>query len=312
MKLIFAGTPDFSVPTLKKLIESEHDVVAVLTQPDKPKGRGRKLTKSPIKVLAESHEIPVLQPITLKNEAIQSTLRAYHADIMIVIAYGLLLPKKVLEMFPLGCINVHASLLPKYRGASPIQAALLSGDKQTGVTIMKMDVGMDTGDMLHHLACDIDLQETAQTLHDKLAELGSQALSEFLNSMQQSELKPIKQDDLLATYAPKIKKTDAKIDWSKSAETLDREVRAYYGWPVSYTTTHGEVLRVWESNLSNQAHDATAGEVVACSENGIIVACGRGTLSLSKIQLPGGKILPVKDYLNANRQRFQIGTMLGT
>lgn len=312
MKLIFAGTPDFSVPTLKKLIESEHDVVAVLTQPDKPKGRGRKLTKSPIKMLAESHEIPVLQPITLKNEAIQSTLRAYHADIMIVIAYGLLLPKTVLEMFPSGCINVHASLLPKYRGASPIQAALLSGDKQTGVTIMKMDVGMDTGDMLHHLACHIDLQETAQTLHDKLAELGSHALIELLNSMQQSELNPIKQDDRLATYAPKIKKTDAQIDWSKSAETLDREVRAYYGWPVSYTTTHGEALRVWESNLSNQAHNATAGEVIACSENGIIVACGRGALSLSKIQLPGGKILPVKDYLNANRQRFQIGTMLGT
>lgn len=312
MKIIFAGTPDFSVLTLSALLQSDHDVVAVLTQPDKPKGRGRKLAMSPVKVVAQSHNIPVLQPSSLKDDEIQSTLRSYSADMMIVIAYGLLLPKNILDMFPYGCINIHASLLPKYRGASPIQSAILKGDTETGVTIMQMDVGMDTGDMLHVSKCKITSKDTAKTLHDNLAKLGSEALLDTFTMIEKGAVIPEKQDDKQATHASKIKKVDAKIDWDQAVETIDREIRAYYGWPVSFTSLNGEVIRVWEASISNNAFKGAPGEIVESSRQGVTIACGQGALTLNKIQLPGGRAVSIQDCLNANADRFQLGKVLGT
>lgn len=311
MRVIFAGTPDFSCPTLEALLASTHEVVAVLTQPDKTKGRGRKLANSPVKALANSHAIEVFQPNNLKPDEVVQTIADYQADVMVVVAYGLILPKRVIDLFSFGAINVHASLLPKYRGASPIQASLLAGDKQTGVTIMQMDEGLDTGDMLQMLTCDIADNETSQSLHDKLSHLGGAALCDTLDGLKAGTVTPISQDDDKASYAGKIKKEDGLIDWQHSASQLMNQFRAYYGWPGSFSFAETKRFRIHQMDtVSALSSKEKPGTIIAVDKTHIDVATGEGVLRLTELQLDNGKRLAVKDLLNG-KHPFLEGQQLG-
>lgn len=299
LKIVFAGTPDFSVPSLRALLATEHEVVAVYTQPDRPAGRGRKLTASPVKQLALEHNIQVRQPKSLKGEEELAELEALQADLMVVVAYGLLLPKRVLEAPRLGCVNVHASLLPRWRGAAPIQRAILEGDRETGITIMQMDVGLDTGPMLLPRACPISDQDTGGSLHDRLAELGAEALMATMPSIADESLEPQIQDDSLATYAGKLEKQEARMDWAQSAELLDRQVRAFNPWPVAQTSLNGEVLRIWEAEpLAGEGGEP--GRILSAGKAGIDVATGAGLLRIKTLQLPGKRAMSAADFLNAH------------
>jgi methionyl-tRNA formyltransferase len=311
LKVIFAGTPEFSVPTLQALLAAGHQVVAVYTQPDRPAGRGQKLTASPVKQAALAAQIPVYQPKTLRDEDAQQVLRKLAADVVVVVAYGLILPKEVLQIPRLGCINVHASLLPRWRGAAPIQRAILAGDQETGITIMQMDEGLDTGAMLSRVSCLINNDDASQMLHDRLAVLGGDALVQILKSLQQGVIKAEVQNEQLACYAKKIEKNEAEINWQQSAEQIDRMVRAFNPWPVAYTFCQGELLRVWQATFLDQAHDVAPGVIVKADKEGINVATGKGVLRLVKVQLPGGKCLPVGDIMNAKAELFAPFVSLG-
>ena len=308
LNIIFAGTPEFSVKTLDALLHSQHKVTAVYTQPDRPAGRGRKLTPSPVKQLALQHNLPVHQPLTLRDAHEQKILADIQADLMIVVAYGLLLPLPVLQAPKFGCINVHASLLPRWRGAAPIQRAILAGDKTTGVTIMQMDQGLDTGAMLQKSECTIYPDDTSAILHDRLAVLGAEALLTTLNQL--SLITPEAQNNSLATYAHKILKEEAKLAWNISAVELARKVRGFNPWPVTFIQ-HGEmIVRVWQAQALPQSCSAEPGEIVAVSAQGIDIATVDGILRLEKIQLPGGRVLPVADILNSRAQDFSVGVRL--
>ncbi len=312
LKIIFAGTPDFAARHLRALLQSEHQIVAVYTQPDRPAGRGKKLQISPVKELALASGLDVQQPLSLKNPDAQAALAAYGADVMVVVAYGLLLPAAVLELPRLGCINVHASLLPRWRGAAPIQRSIEAGDEQTGITIMQMDIGLDTGDMLSVHTCPILPRDTATDLHDRLADMGPPALLQTLQQLKNGSLIGEKQNDHLATYAHKLSKEEAEIDWSLPAQQIDRRIRAFNPFPVAFTTFASENLRIYAAELHSRTHSAIPGTVLQV-ERELVIACGEQTsLSLLTVQLPGKKALAVKDLLNGAAGRWQSGMRLGT
>lgn len=295
MKIIFAGTPQFAAEALAALMK-EHQIVAVLSQPDRPSGRGMHLTASPVKQLALQHGLNVLQPSTLKTEETQRAIAGLDAEVMVVAAYGLILPKAVLQIPRYGCLNIHASLLPRWRGAAPIQRAILAGDTETGITVMQMNEGLDTGDMLLKRSCPIVPADTAQTLHDKLAALGAQSILEALQRLESGRLQPEPQDAQLATYAAKLTKSEAQLDWHLGAVQLERAVRGYFPFPVA-TSQFGETpIKILRAHIA-AGKGAPAGTVVAVDKQAIQVACGDGTLALEVLQKPGGKALPVAQFL---------------
>lgn len=307
MNIVFAGTPAFAVPTLDALLRAGHQVAAVYTQPDRPAGRGRQLAITPVKEVALAHRLPVMQPTTLKGGA--EALRAFAPELMVVVAYGLLLPADILAVPTHGCLNVHASLLPRWRGAAPIQRAIEAGDARTGVTIMQMDVGLDTGDMLATVEVPIHETDTAQTLHDTLAVVGAQALVDTLAAIASGTAKPRKQDDKLATYARKLSKVEAVLDWTLPAATLARKVRAFNPWPVAQTRWAGQNLRIWDARPVAGGHSAPAGTVLAAGPQGIEVAAGEGALALLRVQPEGGKAMAAESFLRGRRLRA--GDVLG-
>lgn len=300
LNIIFAGTPDFAAVALAALLESHHQVIAVYTQPDRPAGRGRKLKASPVKALALEHELPVFQPASLKGDEEQQQLAALDADVMVVAAYGLLLPREVLEIPRYGCLNIHASLLPRWRGAAPIQRAILAGDSESGITIMQMDEGLDTGDMLFKLTTPITENDTAQQLHDRLAKLGADALLEALEATP-GNLEPESQDEKLATYARKLEKKEAAIDWTQPAEQIARQINAFNPWPVAQTHLNDKVLRIWEAHPIPGNPTASPGTVLEENKEGIDIATGKGVLRITRLQLPGGKPLSASDFINSRQ-----------
>lgn len=308
MKIIYAGTPDFAVPALAALIASQHEVSLVLTQPDRPAGRGMKLKPSPVKTLALEHGIAVFQPETLKDAEAQARIAAEEADAMVVAAYGLIIPTSVLNMPRHGCFNVHASLLPRWRGAAPIQRSLLAGDAETGVTIMEVVPALDAGAMIIKGSLPITEQDTAQTLHDGLADIGARLMLQSLDKLEaEGRLDAEPQDESLVTYAEKLQKAEAAINWHDSAENLSRQVRAFNPFPVAQTQLHGETCRVWLAQaLPGQAN---AGEVVAV-DDGIVVGCGNGLLRILELQMPGGKRLKARDFLAGHA--LNIGEKFGS
>ncbi|WP_461520290.1 methionyl-tRNA formyltransferase [Porticoccus sp.] len=314
MRVVFAGTPEFAARHLQALLDTPSlQVVAVYTQPDRPAGRGKKLTASPVKRLAEQHQLPVYQPLSLKADEEHTRLADLQADIMIVVAYGLLLPKEVLAIPTLGCINVHASLLPRWRGAAPIQRAIEAGDAETGVTIMQMDVGLDTGDMLLKAHCAIESDDTAATLHDKLAKIGPPALLMCLEELACGTAVGEKQDDQLSNYAPKISKEEALLDWSQPATKIDLQIRALNPLPVCYTTLADERLRIWRATPMPDSDSQTKpGTICQADRNGILVQTGSGQLLINELQLPGKKQLSAADVLNAHAELLAPGTVLGS
>nr|WP_276614104.1 methionyl-tRNA formyltransferase [Pectobacterium aquaticum] len=310
LRIIFAGTPDFAARHLDALLSSGHEVVGVFTQPDRPAGRGNKLTPSPVKVLAEQYSLPVFQPKSLRPEENQAMVQALNADVMVVVAYGLILPQPVLSMPRLGCINVHGSLLPLWRGAAPIQRALWAGDSETGVTIMQMDVGLDTGAMLHKMSCPILPQDTSATLYDKLAELGPRGLLETLEQLADGSAVAEVQNDALATYAEKLSKEEARLNWQLSAEQLERCIRAFNPWPVGYFIVDEQPVKVWKAEVIAKAHGSQPGTIIQADKQGIQVATADGILNIQELQPAGKKVMGTQDLLNSRREWFVPGNTL--
>ncbi len=307
LNIVFAGTPDFAATHLKALIESHHNVIAVYSQPDRPAGRGKKLQKSAVKQVAEQHELPVYQPLNFKEQADRDELASLNADIMVVVAYGLILPVPVLETPKYGCVNVHASLLPRWRGAAPIQRAVEAGDSESGVTIMQMEKGLDTGPMLEVVTCDITADETGGSLHDKLMTIGSPALVKALDDIALGQAAPEVQNHDLANYAHKIEKPDLDVQWSESAEIIERKIRAFNPFPVCFSQLNGERIKLFDAECVSVADGKQPGEIVEVSKAGICVATADGGLLLKRLQIPGKKPMPIADLLNGYSDKFQVG-----
>ncbi|MBK4716968.1 MULTISPECIES: methionyl-tRNA formyltransferase [Tenebrionibacter/Tenebrionicola group] len=310
LRIIFAGTPDFAARHLNALLASEHQVVGVFTQPDRPAGRGKKLMPSPVKVLAGENNLPVFQPASLRPAENQQLVAGLKADIMVVVAYGLILPKAVLDMPRFGCINVHGSLLPRWRGAAPIQRSLWAGDTETGVTLMQMDAGLDTGDMLHKLACPITPEDTSATLYDKLAVLGPQGLLATLSQIADGSATPVVQDEMQVTYAEKLSKDEARLDWSLPAVQLERCIRAFNPWPVSFFMIEEQPVKVWRASAIKNQSTAQPGTILETGKHGIQVATGDGILNLETLQPAGKKAMSAQDLLNSRREWFTPGNVI--
>lgn len=312
MRILFAGTPEFAAASLDAIFDAEHNVVGVYTQPDRPAGRGKKLMPSPVKQTALKHEIPVFQPFSLKEPDAVAELAALKPDIMIVAAYGLILPKDVLEIPEFGCINIHASLLPRWRGAAPIQRAIQAGDTETGITIMQMDVGLDTGDMLIKTTCPIDDTVTGGELHDRLSDIGAESILDYLN--RREELSPKIQDESLATYAHKLTKAEARIDWNKEARELGLTVRAFNPWPVSFTEEGEQRIRILKAHVdddtASQSNSSAPGTILSKNKDGITVNCGEGALVITRLQLAGSKAVAVADFVNGGKALLEPHTVL--
>ncbi len=322
MKLIFAGTPDFAATCLSAILRSQHQILAVYTQPDRKAGRGRQLKPSAVKMKALENNLSVEQPESLKDIEVQSRLAAYHADVIVVVAYGLLLPSVVLSTPKRGCLNIHASLLPKWRGAAPIQRSIQAGDTSTGITIMQMEEGLDTGPMLMRREIAIAPEDNATTIHDKLAVLGGELIVTALDQLEHGSLPASPQDHAIATYAKKISKREACIDWRADAGTILNTIRAFHGWPVAYTLMNGKTIRIWDAQLietdaqdlkdiagddSNDEANVTCGRIISATKLGLDVQCGNGRVRLLSIQLPGAKPLPIADLLNSQSELFSSG-----
>ncbi|ARU62381.1 methionyl-tRNA formyltransferase [Tumebacillus avium] len=299
MRILFMGTPDFAVPCLDALIENGYEVVAVVTQPDRPKGRKGELTPPPVKVAALRHNLPVLQPEKVRAEEALQELEAFNADLLVTAAYGQILPKRLLDMPRLGCINVHASLLPRWRGGAPIHRSILEGDANSGVTIMRMVQALDAGDMISQVVVPIAEADTVSSLHDKLAAAGSKLLIETLPSIANGTHTETPQDESLVTYSPNLSRDDERIDWSRDARTLYNQVRGLNAWPVAFTTFSHKVMKIWQARINEEESAPTAepGTVVKTTDDSIIVQCGKGTLALLEIQPAGKRRMLVTEYL---------------
>ena len=309
LSLVFAGTPEFGLPCLEALA-SQHNIKAIYTQPDRPAGRGRHLQASAVKEWAEKQQLPICQPLNFKDPAAVEQLAALAPDVMVVIAYGLILPQAVLNIPRLGCINVHASLLPRWRGASPIQHALLHGDQESGITIMQMEAGLDTGPMLVSKSLSIGKTETAAQLHDRLSILSVSPLLNTLEQLATGTTQPIVQDNVQATYAHKINKDDAGINWRQSAQEIDQQIRAYNPWPIAYTKTQDALLRVYQAQVVAETTTHAPGTILSLDKQGLLVATGEHCLLIERFQFPGAKAMAVADWLHAKRDQLHVNLVL--
>lgn len=313
MRVIFAGTPDFAATHLQAILEDDrYQLVAIYTQPDRPAGRGKKITQSPVKKLALANDIQLEQPASLTDIKTQETIARLEADVLIVVAYGLILPQAVLDIPRLGCINVHGSILPKWRGAAPIQRAIEAGDRETGVTVMQMDVGLDTGPMLTTSQCTIDDKETSASLYSKLAVLGAQALINTLEKMRSGTAVGIAQDSTQSSYADKIAKQESLIDWSASVTEIERRVRAFNPFPAAYSLVNGQRIKIWLASADSRDYHGVPGEILSADDDGLLVKCGNGALLISTIQLAGKSKMYVAEALKSRASLFSPGNRLGT
>ncbi len=308
MKILYMGTPDFAVAALESLIAAGHEIVAVVTQPDKPKGRSAELVFSPVKECALRHNLPVMQPVRIKRPEAIEELKKYEADVYVVAAFGQILSQEILDMPKYGCINIHASLLPRFRGSSPIQHAIIEGDAKSGVTIMKMDIGVDTGDMLYKKEVAIEDTDTYETLHDKLMVVGGEAIVEYFELFEQGKITPIKQDDSLSTHAPMIEKNMGKLDFTKSAVTLDRLIRGLTPWPSAFTYYNGKQLKIWKAEAFDEKTEKAPGTIAKVEKDAVYVATGEGLLRITELQLEGKKRMSAHDFLLG--VKMTVGEML--
>ncbi len=307
LNIVFAGTPDFAASVMTAILNSPHNIIACYTQPDRPAGRGRKLTASPVKALAQEHDIPVYQPLNFKQDEDLKQLQALNADLMVVVAYGIILPKAVLEAPRLGCINVHASLLPRWRGAAPIQRAIAEGDNETGVTIMQMDEGLDTGAMLSKVITPISPSDTGGSLFDRLAELGAEACVSSLNAFSVGETSAEPQDNDLANYAHKLSKEEGRIQWNLPNHQVHNLIRAFNPWPVAHTEMDGKKVRFFDVEIVSGNAQSAPGTILDANKQGLTIATGSGAIRITRMQLSGAKQLPVTDILNSRKEQFSVG-----
>ena len=300
MRIVFMGTPDFSVPVLESLVESEHEIVLAVSQPDKPKGRGKELQPTPVKKKAQEYHIPVLQPEKVKEQQVVEELRKIQPDCIVVVAFGQILSKEILDLPKYGCVNIHASLLPEYRGAAPIQWAVIDGLKETGITIQQMDIGVDTGDMLDKLTVPIASDETGGSLFDKLSKLGGPLLLETLKKLEEGTASPVKQDDSKSTYAKMLDRSIGNIDFSKSAEEIERLIRGLNPWPSAYTFYQGKMLKIWRAQVIEESaswNTSQTGEIVKTDKEAIYIRTGKGILKILEVQLEGKKRMDTAAFL---------------